>query len=392
MYPLKNTGLFFCLTVRTISCPREERKSLRQASVQEPNLRARGENKYYPSLEDQPALNDLQVMEPPADYQPSYLDLRSDFAFKHIFGREANKHLLLHFLNSLFEGRKIISDLQLGPTERQGELKETRKVLFDLQCKGDKGEQFLIEMQRERQDNFLARLMHYLFRLGSEQVPAGKKGDNYPLPEINAIAIMDFNPWEGIDVPPGIQNEYVNSYGFRHIKTCDPYPVMVELTLVELPKFTKVIADLQTNLDKWLYVIKNPDPVKNTSPLLDEPWFRNLLQITEIKKIKKEDRTMLIDYERDQRNIRKVWKREARKEGLEEGRQEGRIEGRQEGLKEGLKEGIAEGEQRMKELKELTFVQALVKKIGFSDQEIADLAGVEEGFVRKVRAESAIAV
>ena len=39
---------------------------------------------------------------------PKYIDLRSDFSFKRVFGTDANKDLLIAFLNELFQGRKVI--------------------------------------------------------------------------------------------------------------------------------------------------------------------------------------------------------------------------------------------------------------------------------------------
>ena len=44
-----------------------------------------------------------------------FVDPRTDFGWKFYFGREDNKVLLIEFLNSLFQGEKIISDLRYKP-------------------------------------------------------------------------------------------------------------------------------------------------------------------------------------------------------------------------------------------------------------------------------------
>src|SRR3546814_3794590 len=103
-------------------------------------------------------------------------------------------------------------------------------------------------MQFEPQDNLFGRIEFYLFRMGSDQIPSGVKGDHFPIPEIFAIAIVNFDPWKNELQPCGKQqNEYINSYDFRNIKTFEPYPRKVELMLVELPKFKKKLEELTTD-------------------------------------------------------------------------------------------------------------------------------------------------
>lgn len=341
--------------------------------LQAPDLQKRQGKRYDRWLDGGSGLSRQLLREPPeASYEPRYMDLRFDFSFKYVFGKERNKDLLTDLLNSLFQDRKVIPDIQFSPTERLGEEKKTRKVLFDLLCTGDQGEQILIEMQRERQDNFLGRLLHYVFRLGSEQVLAGKKGDNYPIPEIFGIAILDFDPWDGIDLPPGLKAEYINSYNFRHTRTCDPYPKKAELMLVELQKFHKGIDELQTRTDKWLYLIKNLHRLRE--PVFqDDPIFRKLFQPTQINNLSKEDK-MFIDHERDMRNIAKSRKREAMKKGRE-------------AMKKGMEKGMEKGRMEGEKNKELSFVQTLIRDTDFDDRKIASLAAVEESFVKNIRRE-----
>lgn len=57
------------------------------------------------------------LAEPAADYHSKknglsrFIDPYSDFGFKHIFGKAPNRHLLIKFLNSIFEGPKSTSSL-----------------------------------------------------------------------------------------------------------------------------------------------------------------------------------------------------------------------------------------------------------------------------------------
>ncbi|MFC6101261.1 PD-(D/E)XK nuclease family transposase [Olivibacter domesticus] len=47
-----------------------------------------------------------------------FIDPLSDWGFRHYFGSEPNKEILIGFLNDLFEGEKYIEDLEYGPTEQ----------------------------------------------------------------------------------------------------------------------------------------------------------------------------------------------------------------------------------------------------------------------------------
>ena len=63
----------------------------------------------------------------------------TDFGFKHIFGREMDKDILIEFLNDLLEGEHTIMDLRIMNNERLPETEQGRKVIFDIHCETDKG-------------------------------------------------------------------------------------------------------------------------------------------------------------------------------------------------------------------------------------------------------------
>lgn len=70
---------------------------------------------------------------------------------------EPQKDLLIDFLNELLRGRKVITNLTYNKNERLGSLAKSRKSVFDLSCTGSDGEQFIIEVQRIRQEFFKDR-------------------------------------------------------------------------------------------------------------------------------------------------------------------------------------------------------------------------------------------
>lgn len=120
-----------------------------------------------------------------------FIDPLTDFGFKHLFGREPSKELLIHFLNELFKGRKIIKDLTYNKNERTGPRSGSRTMVFDLACTGENGEQFIIEIQRIRQKYFKDRSVFYSSGLIHDQAPQGGAWD-YSLKEVYFIGLMDF--------------------------------------------------------------------------------------------------------------------------------------------------------------------------------------------------------
>ena len=86
-----------------------------------------------------------------------YVNPYTDFGFKMLFGTEMNKELLISFVNSLFDGKEVITDLTYLNTEQLGTAETDRKAVFDVYCENEKGEKILIEMQRGEQQFFKDR-------------------------------------------------------------------------------------------------------------------------------------------------------------------------------------------------------------------------------------------
>ncbi|HWK57406.1 MAG TPA: Rpn family recombination-promoting nuclease/putative transposase [Parapedobacter sp.] len=121
-----------------------------------------------------------------------FIDPLTDWGFRYLFGQEPNKEILKAFLNDLFQGEKHIVDLEYAPNEHDGDDDKDKRVVFDLHCRGDNGEYFIIEMQRIRQDFFKDRALFYISRLIQRLLKKGKESNNYELPEVYFIGILEF--------------------------------------------------------------------------------------------------------------------------------------------------------------------------------------------------------
>jgi predicted transposase/invertase (TIGR01784 family) len=102
-----------------------------------------------------------------------YIDPFTDFGFKKLFGEECNKDLLLDFLNELLhkEEGKIVSITYLK-NEMLGVSAEARKAVFDIHCENERGEKFIVEIQKTKQTFFKDRTLYYsTFPITRQAIP-----------------------------------------------------------------------------------------------------------------------------------------------------------------------------------------------------------------------------
>lgn len=93
--------------------------------------------------------------------ETKYVNPFTDFGFKKLFGEEASKPALIDFLNSLLPADTQIKDLSFKNTEQLGQNLSDRKAVYDIYCEGEKGEKFIVELQKAKQDYFRERMLYY---------------------------------------------------------------------------------------------------------------------------------------------------------------------------------------------------------------------------------------
>lgn len=75
-----------------------------------------------------------------------------------MFGSEFNKELLISFLNAMFHGEQNVQDVTYLNSEQLGDRVDARRAIFDVYCKNDNGEKFIVEMQNVYHEFFKAAL------------------------------------------------------------------------------------------------------------------------------------------------------------------------------------------------------------------------------------------
>ena len=259
----------------------------------------------------------------------------TDFGFKHLFGSEPNKDLLISFLNALLQGEQVIADLTYMNNEHLGTTQWERKAIFDVYCRNDKGEYFIVEMQNAYQKYFKDRSVFYTTFPIREQALQGDW--DFELKAVYTVGLLNF-----------VFDEDKNSEEYYHheVKLMDTRRKKVfynKLTLIylELPKFNKGEDELRTMMDKWMFVLKNLSRLLSKPASLQERIFTRFFEVADIKRFTPEDR---MQYEaslkayRDNNNTLSS----AIEKGYTKGRKEGIAEGRKKGIAEGLEQGRKE--------------------------------------------------
>ncbi|MBO7627362.1 MAG: PD-(D/E)XK nuclease family transposase [Paludibacteraceae bacterium] len=269
----------------------------------------------------------------PGTAMSRYMNFYTDFAFKKIFGTEANKDLLISFLNALLDlkGDGEIKDLTYLNSENLGEDIRERRAIYDVYCQTKGGDRFIVEMQKAKQDHFQDRSIYYSSFAICEQGQKGKK-DNMPwdycLSPVYVVGILNFEMDE-----TDKSDRVISKVKLKDEDNKD-FSDKLNFIFVEMPKFRKTETELETFMDKWLYVIKNLYRLQDKPAALTEGIFKKLFEVAEIAAFSKNER---YDYEENLKNYLDWFNvmRTAKNEGRAEGREEGRAEGREEGRAEG---------------------------------------------------------
>ncbi len=297
----------------------------------------------------------MPAMEEPK--REKYINPFTDFGFKRLFGEEMNMDILMDFLSELLRDQVgTITELQYKSNEKRGRTEEDRRAIFDIYCQNEKGERFLIEMQKSKQAYFKDRTVYYSTVPIQEQ--AQLSDWDYQLKAVFTIGILDFV----------FEDDKANEQKFRYdvqlsdIETHKIFYDKLTFTYLEMPKFTKTIGELTTHFDKWLYVLKNLQKLDRLPETLREQVFERVFAVSEIAKFTPEE---YHEYEDSLKTYRDL------QNSIDTARDEGKAEGLEQGEVIGLAKGLEQGEAIKTEK---VVLKAHAK--GMNREDIAELADI----------------
>ncbi|MGB0522683.1 MAG: Rpn family recombination-promoting nuclease/putative transposase [Flammeovirgaceae bacterium] len=258
-----------------------------------------------------------------AQFVEKYINPFTDYGFKKLFGEEPNKDLLLDFLNELLkEEQGEIREINYIRNEQLSSTELDRKAIFDLYCENERGEKFIVELQKTKQRFFKDRTIYYSTFPIREQATRGSEW-NYELKAVYTVAILDFIFEEDKEQP----HKYRYDIKLTDIETCKVFYDKLTFIYLEMPKFNKSLDELNSRFEKWLYVLRNLNRLDRIPDQLRERVFKKLFETAEVAKFTPDQLNAYEDslkYYRDLKNSLDT--------AFEEGRTEGKIEGSSEGI------------------------------------------------------------
>ncbi len=204
-----------------------------------------------------------------------YINPYTDFGFKKLFGEEANKDLLIDFLNQLLPEYHQIATLTFRNNENLSEFAFERSAIFDIHCEAQNGERFIVEMQKAKINFFKDRSLFYTTFPIREQAKRGNEWD-FKLTPIYMIAILDFLYDEEAE-----KQKFLRSVALRD-EDGELFYDKLHFKFIQMPLFNKTESELVTHFDKWIYFLKNLETSNSIPEILREPIFEKAFHEAEI--------------------------------------------------------------------------------------------------------------
>ena len=252
-----------------------------------------------------------------------YINPYTDYGFKLLFGTEPNKDITLELINALLQGKEVICSLTLLPPEQLGDTMEDRRSVFDVYCENEQGDKIIIEMQKADQQWFKDRSVYYSsFPIRSQ----GEKGRwRFGLKAVSTIGILDFV----FDEDKDDKEYYHHVVKLMDVNKKEVFYEKLTYIYLEMPKFQKTEAELETMTDKWLYALKNLPRLLERPAALQERIFKKFFDVAEIGNLSKEEYAKYFESEKiyyDNDGAIRTAEAKGREEGRAEGERKNALE------------------------------------------------------------------
>ena len=179
-----------------------------------------------------------------------FIDPKTDFAFKKIFGSEHSHSILISFLNGiLYNGEPVVESIEILNPYQAPRIRGVKQSYLDVKATINGNKTVIIEMQVLNVAGLEKRVLYNAAKAYSIQLALGERYTD--LNPVIALTITDFRMFSEFD---SVMSRFI----LKEASTLVDYPVAdLELVFVELPKFTQTLENLNNLGDKWLYFMKN---------------------------------------------------------------------------------------------------------------------------------------
>ncbi|MEG4343277.1 Rpn family recombination-promoting nuclease/putative transposase [Microcoleus sp. A003_D6] len=202
-----------------------------------------------------------------------FINPKIDFAFKKIFGSSDSKDILINFLNAiLYEAQPVIEDLEIIDSQPGNQTFGAQDTHLDVKATINGGRIALVEIQLINVPFFGNRVLYNAAKSYSLQLTGEERYER--LKTVTSLKIADFEMFDN-------QPEFLSRFVFKEKEQqFDSPDTEIELVFIELPKFSKELAQLETPADQWIYFIKNTSTLETVPQTLSAvPEIQKALRI-----------------------------------------------------------------------------------------------------------------
>ncbi len=288
-----------------------------------------------------------------------FINPKTDFAFKKIFGSDQSHEILISFLNGLlYDGQPTIQSLDILNPYQAPRIRGMKDTYLDVKAKLADGTSVIIEMQVLNIEGFEKRILYNAAKAYSTQLSVGN--DYTLLNPVIALTITDFVMFEALE-------DYRSCFVLKEKEFLIDYPTYdLELVFIELPKFNQSLDARSTLMEQWLFFLKNAKQLQEVPGAIAQiPAIRQAFEIANIANLEPDELEDLEHQEifiHDQRNAIRLALRQ--------------------GLQEGLEQGLEQGDRNAK----LRIARELLQLLG--DEAISQTTGLTLAEVQNLRQES----
>ncbi len=203
-----------------------------------------------------------------------FINPQIDLAFKKIFGTTENKDILINFLNAIiYEAQPVIEDLDIIDPQTEIETVGVKDTYLDIKAKINGDKIALIELQLINVSSFGKRVLYNGATTYSLQLTGEERYER--LKKVISLKIADFEMFAN-------QPEVISRFVFKEKDHKSDSPdTELELVFVELPKFSKQLAELETTADQWIYFLKNSINLNTLPEILSAvPEIKKAFELT----------------------------------------------------------------------------------------------------------------
>lgn len=277
------------------------------------------------------------------DNLTTFMNIRTDYGFKKLYGQPQNKNLLIRLLNAVFGDCITITDVVYHDKEVLPGAPDGKRIIYDIYCtskvddysepinrrdceflnfiNGDKSESrehhFILEMQNEYEPPLENRVLYYTSKPIADQ---GKAGWNYKLDPVVTILVTNFDFKH-------MSKKLKREIAMTDIETNELFTDKMKIVVLSLKQIAgKRWSECKTELESILYLMSNMDKLEKNSEEYMASSYRDFFDAAVTDSFVAEE---AVAYSQSLAKLEAIEAgiRYAAHESYNEGRAEGRAEG-----------------------------------------------------------------